>query len=206
MRLLALVSVNLLTFWSGSADMGPNVRLGSSHYSGESREGSMLNTRLRGMLVTTWISVLALVLAGLLPAGSAGAALPPDEVTVTSVSPTVAAAGASVSVSGTGFSTLPAENSVTVNGKTAAVTDSTTTSLQATLPTGATSGPVTVTTASGSATSTTDVFVPPTGFVPADVVFTARSSESGVTVAVPTAAKVGCCRSRAPPVVGSRCS
>ncbi|MET9259497.1 RHS repeat-associated core domain-containing protein [Amycolatopsis sp. NPDC004079] len=74
-------------------------------------------------------------------------------VSITSLVPAHAPAGATVTVSGTGFAASAAGNTVSFNGKAAAVTAASATSLVVTVPTGATSGAVTVATPSGSAGS-----------------------------------------------------
>ncbi|MFM8741671.1 MAG: IPT/TIG domain-containing protein, partial [Cytophagales bacterium] len=92
------------------------------------------------------------------------------QTTITSFAPASGTVGTSVTITGTNFSTTPANNVVKFNGVTATVTASTATSITATVPTGATSGTISVTVA-GTATSATSftVVVPPTiaSFAPA---------------------------------------
>src|SRR4029450_5497777 len=71
---------------------------------------------------------------------------PPPAPTISSFSPTSGAAGTSVTISGTNFSGATA---VGFNGASAAFTVSSSTQITATLPNGATTGPLTVTTAGG---------------------------------------------------------
>jgi len=68
-----------------------------------------------------------------------------------------------VEIRGVGFSATPADNVVKFNGTTAAVVSATTMSIVTTVPTGATTGPITVTNANGTATSPSafTVLVPP---------------------------------------------
>lgn len=61
--------------------------------------------------------------------------------------------GSTVTISGSNFSTTPADNVVKFNGVAAAVTSASATSLTVTVPAGATSGQVSVTTPGGTATS-----------------------------------------------------
>jgi YD repeat-containing protein len=75
------------------------------------------------------------------------------QVSIVSFSPTRGRAGGTVTIFGTGFSATPAQNAVTFNGTPALVSASTTTSIVATVPAGAASGPIHVTTPTGSATS-----------------------------------------------------
>ncbi|MEZ4972377.1 MAG: gliding motility-associated C-terminal domain-containing protein [Cyclobacteriaceae bacterium] len=79
--------------------------------------------------------------------------------TISGFDPTSGPVGVSVIISGTNFSTTPANNTVTFNGTTAVVTASTTTSITTTVPAGATTGPISVTIAGSTATSATDFTV-----------------------------------------------
>ncbi|MFF4594178.1 RHS repeat-associated core domain-containing protein [Amycolatopsis sp. NPDC001319] len=95
-------------------------------------------------------------------------------VSITSLVPAHAPAGAAVTVSGTGFTTTG--TSVSFNGKAATVTAASPTSLTVTVPAAAASGMVTVTTSAGSATSQQPFTVDPptpaptvTGFSPSIV-------------------------------------
>ena len=72
--------------------------------------------------------------------------------TVTSISPTAALAGASVTIAGTNFDLTAASNTVKFNGTAATVTKATATQLTVTVPAGGTSGAITVTTSGGTAT------------------------------------------------------
>ena len=72
---------------------------------------------------------------------------------ITGFSPTVAAHGANVVISGGNFFS-PA--TVNFNGTTASATITSTTELNATVPSGATTGPITVTTTNGSVTTTSN--------------------------------------------------
>lgn len=73
---------------------------------------------------------------------------------IVSFSPVAGAVGSSVTITGTGFSS---ENTVvTFNNATATITNATTTSLLAIVPTGATSGKIRVTVGGNTATSSTD--------------------------------------------------
>ena len=72
---------------------------------------------------------------------------------VTGVTPSYGTVGTIVTINGTGFDTNPSGNDVTFDGVAAQVASSTATSIQTTVPDGATSGPLSVATASGSTTS-----------------------------------------------------
>lgn len=76
--------------------------------------------------------------------------------TITSFSPSAGPIGTAVTITGTNFSTIPSENTVMFNGTNAAVSASTASSITTTVPSGATSGKITVTLAGNTATSATD--------------------------------------------------
>jgi len=77
--------------------------------------------------------------------------------------PTSALVGTDVEIRGFGFSTTTTDNQVDFNGTPATVVSATTDSIVATVPVGATTGPVTVTNTNGTAISPKDfvVLVPP---------------------------------------------
>jgi YD repeat-containing protein len=77
----------------------------------------------------------------------------PGPVGITLVSPSKGKVGTTVQIFGKGFIATPSENSVAFNGTPAAVTESAPNRLVTAVPTGATTGPVTVTNANGTATS-----------------------------------------------------
>jgi YD repeat-containing protein len=80
-------------------------------------------------------------------------------VAITEFTPNAGAIGSAVTVYGTGFSATPAQNTLTFNGTAATVTASTTTQITTTVPVGAISGPIAVTTPLGSASSVTPFVV-----------------------------------------------
>jgi hypothetical protein len=64
--------------------------------------------------------------------------------TITSISPSSGPASTVVTITGTGFDTITANNSVSFNGTTAVVTSSTSSTIVTAVPPGATSGQITV--------------------------------------------------------------
>ncbi|MEQ9168413.1 MAG: BspA family leucine-rich repeat surface protein [Fulvivirga sp.] len=76
--------------------------------------------------------------------------------TITSFSPNSGSIGTSVIITGTNFSTTPANNVVTFNGTPAVVTASTANSITTTVPVGATTGKISVNVDGNTATSTDD--------------------------------------------------
>lgn len=91
------------------------------------------------------------------PSGSVCALAGPP--TISSFAPSSGPVGITVTITGTNFSSTPANNTVTFNGTTALVTVSTTTTLTVTVPIGATTGPISVTVGGNTATSATDFTV-----------------------------------------------
>lgn len=100
-----------------------------------------------------------------------GPSAPP---TIASFTPTIGAAGTPVTVTGANFELTPANNQLLLNLTPASVTTATSSTLSTTVPAGATSGHLTLTTSVGQARSTDDFFVPPSGFTTAQVGFTGR--------------------------------
>ncbi|NOS91417.1 MAG: T9SS type B sorting domain-containing protein [Cyclobacteriaceae bacterium] len=84
------------------------------------------------------------------------AALPP---TIISFTPASGLVGATVSITGTNFSSIAANNTVTFNGTAAIVTASTSTTITTTVPVGATTGPIAVTVAGNTISSSTNFIV-----------------------------------------------
>ena len=79
--------------------------------------------------------------------------------TIISFTPLSGPVGTTITITGTDFNTTPANNIVTFNGIAAVVTASTATSISTSVPSGATTGKITVTVAGNTATSTTDFTV-----------------------------------------------
>lgn len=78
---------------------------------------------------------------------------------ITSFSPGSACQTQSVTLTGRNFSATPASNTVKINGLAATVTAASATSLTVTVPNGATTGPITVTTGGLTATSATNLTI-----------------------------------------------
>ena len=84
---------------------------------------------------------------------SSGATITVTPPYVTGLTPAIGTAGTAVVVTGTGFDPTASNNEVTFNGTSAQVDSATITSIQTSVPAGASSGPVSVTNSSGSTTS-----------------------------------------------------
>lgn len=74
-------------------------------------------------------------------------------ISITAFSPQKGSVGTEVTIFGSGFSNIPAENQVTFNGTQASVLSAEATKIVTQVPTGASSGPISVTSQKGSATS-----------------------------------------------------
>ncbi|MEY4929748.1 MAG: hypothetical protein RI909_472, partial [Bacteroidota bacterium] len=88
--------------------------------------------------------------------------------TITNFSPSSAAEGSTVIISGSDFSETPEDNTVTFDGITATVTAATLTSLTTTVPAGLTAGPITIEVTVGGQTASSGFIVLPslTNFTP----------------------------------------
>ena len=84
---------------------------------------------------------------------------PSSTLAVLQFTPSSSPIGSTVTIYGTGFSTTPASNTVKFNGTTATVLTASTTVLTATLPSGATTGPISVTVGANTATSSSSFTV-----------------------------------------------
>ena len=112
--------------------------------------------------------------------------------TITGFTPTIGAAGAAVTINGTNFETTLANNRLAFNNTFAQVNTTTASSIGATVPTGGTSGRISVTTPNGKAVSSGDFFIPPSPFAATDVLVTDRMAIGDTkTVAMTTAEKIG---------------
>jgi pectate lyase len=106
-------------------------------------------TERRGQTVFIALALILVGAAGCLPPAEV-AALPPS---ISSFSPTSGGAGTEVTVSGQNFDPVVANDAVKFNGQTAEVKRASPTSLSVVVPSGATSGPIAVTVAGLTATS-----------------------------------------------------
>ncbi len=114
----------------------------------------------------------------LLQYGSGG----PQAPTVTSFTPTSGPIGTSVSITGTNFTGV---TGVTFNGVSASFTPNTSTNLSATVPGGASTGPIAVTTGNGTGTSSTNFTVTGGGGNPPTVTsFSPTSGPVGTSVSI----------------------
>jgi YD repeat-containing protein len=81
------------------------------------------------------------------------------DVTIIEFTPDGGSVGQTVTIYGTGFSATPANNSVSFNGTAASVTSSTANTIMTSVPSGATTGAISITSPNGSANSATNFVV-----------------------------------------------
>jgi len=102
-----------------------------------------------------------------------------SSLAITSFSPSSGAVGETVTITGTGYSTTVSDMTVKFNGTTASISSATSTTLVVTVPSGATTGPITVTENGETVTSTSDFTV-----IPTIASFSPASGSVGSTVAI----------------------
>lgn len=103
-----------------------------------------------------------------------------SQLSIIEFTPNKGPIGSSVTIYGTGFSQTPGDNVVKFNGATATVTASTATQISTTVPVGATTGLLTVTTAAGTVSSNTPFTIGTD--VPVITSFTPNIGAAGTTV------------------------
>ncbi|UVT15742.1 MAG: IPT/TIG domain-containing protein [Nitrospira sp.] len=113
--------------------------------------------------------------------------------TLSSFSPAVGNYGATVTLTGTNYETTPINNRVAFTAAMGAVATASSTSLTVPVPSTAQTGPISISTIYGKATSAQEFYVAPPGVVAADVQYTGRVTVDGstVTASVTTANKTG---------------
>ncbi|HEV8553537.1 MAG TPA: FG-GAP-like repeat-containing protein [Casimicrobiaceae bacterium] len=105
--------------------------------------------------------------------------------TIASFTPTIGVAGTSLTISGTNFAPVASNDTVGFNQATTTATTASPTSLSLSVPAGAASGRITVTTPSGSVTSSADFVVPPSPYTATSVAATSRLVvDGGITQVV----------------------
>jgi len=105
--------------------------------------------------------------------------------TITSFTPTNGTAGTTVTITGTNFSTTAANNTVAFNGTASTVSAATATQLTVAVPTGATTGKITVKVGDYTATSTADFTVNATSSTaPTITSFTPSSGAIGTSITI----------------------
>ena len=103
-----------------------------------------------------------------------------NTLSIGTVSTSTGAVGSSFTINGSGFSSIPSQNTVTINGVTAQVTYASDNRLVVVVPNGATSGNIEITTQNGSITANSPFTVIPVSVSS----FSPTSATSGTTVTI----------------------
>lgn len=113
--------------------------------------------------------------------------------TLANFNPVVGNYGATVTLTGTNYDTTPINNRVAFTAAMGTVATATSTSITVPVPSTAQTGPISVSTIQGKATSSQEFFVVPPGVISADVQYTGRITVDGPTVvaSITTANKNG---------------
>jgi large repetitive protein len=136
--------------------------------------------RVQRRFARVWMVILAAGLVVAIPGADAALAAPP---TISSFNPTSGPIGTSVHISGSGFGGSSPATAVTFNGTTAMFTVDSNTAITATVPAGATDGPIAVTDTEGTATSSASFDVTPSP-VPTIASFTPTTGPVGTSVGI----------------------
>ncbi len=112
--------------------------------------------------------------------------------TITSISPTVATHGSSITVTGTNINTTPSSDQVSFNITPQPVSSATSTTLNVTVPIPTASGRITLSTPRGTAISSQDLYIPFGTHSASDVGVAERTTiGTAATVSIPTAGQIG---------------
>lgn len=155
-----------------SGKAGDQVTISGSNFSATLNQNSVkfngvsatVNTASAGQLgvtVPTGVTSGAITVEvnGLTGTGPVFSVIPPP--TITSFTPSSGKVGDNVTITGTNFSSTAASNEVKFNGTAATVSSASSTQLVVVVPAGATSGPISVTTNTMTATGSTFTVIPP---------------------------------------------
>jgi YD repeat-containing protein len=106
-----------------------------------------------------------------------------SQVSIIEITPDAGPIGQTVTIYGTGFSATPSSNSVSFNGTSASITSASTTSLVVSVPGGATTGTISITSPNGSANSA-DPFVVAADLAPTISGFSPAIGVAGTAVTI----------------------
>jgi hypothetical protein len=181
------VAPTITSFTPASGPMGTSVTINGTNFIGATSVA--FNGTAANFTVTSGTAIQATVPSGTTtgplsvttPGGTATSTnnfivIPPPAIT--SFTPTSGPVGTVVAIGGANFT---AATAVTFNGSAASFTLASDTAIQATVPVGATTGPLSVTTPGGTASSTNDFIV-----IPAPIItsFTPTNGRVGTSVTI----------------------
>jgi len=109
---------------------------------------------------------------------------PVGQTSIIDFTPKSGPVGTAVTISGTAFSSAAGQNTVTFNGTSAIVSSATTSQIFTTVPTGATSGPIQVTSPGGTATSSGNFTVASGSGLPTITSFTPTVASAGTAITI----------------------
>jgi YD repeat-containing protein len=107
-----------------------------------------------------------------------------SQISVLDFSPQTGPVGATVTITGTGFSSTSSLDTVSFNGTSATISSATVNQIVATVPTGATTGTVHVTSPAGSFTTSTSFTVTIGNLPPTITSFTPSTATSGTSITI----------------------
>ncbi len=197
--------ISLIEFTPNNGPVGASVTLYGTGFSSVPSQNTVkfngvtaavLSATATGIVTSVPVGATTGLISVTSPAGTATSSTPftlgnPTAPTINGFTPTTGNAGSVVTINGTNFYSTASTNKVFFNG-TRAVTDSATaTTINTTVPAGAKSGRISVTTPDGTVVSAADFFIPPSPYTGAEVETTSRISYGeSKSVAVNTADKI----------------
>jgi YD repeat-containing protein len=199
--------VSIVEFTPNSGVVGSTVTLYGTGYSATPSQNTVTFNGIAATVTSSTITQLVTAVPSGATTGPIGVTTPNGSATssaaftvasstgaptITGFTPTIGSAGTPVTVTGTNFETVPANNILRFNSTYAPVGSATTTNLSTTVPGFTSSGPISVTTVRGKAVSSADFFIPPSSFNVADVEYTGRIILDGPshTATINTAGKI----------------
>jgi YD repeat-containing protein len=183
----------ILNFMPPSGTVGSTVTISGSSFSANSSQDSVsfagtqaavTSASTNQLVVTVPSGAASGPISVTAPSGTATSGISftvttaPPGPTIASFSPSMGNIGVGVTISGNGFDVMT-NDQVEFGGIPALVNTATPTSISATVPANAVTGPISVTTPSGVATSSADFFVIPAGYGPSQVDFTEQMTIGG---------------------------
>jgi len=197
--------VSIIEFTPDQGPVGSNVTIYGSGFSTTPAQNTVkFNGTTAVVITSTANQITTTVPAGATtgtisvtsPSGSANSSTPftvgPSSApTLSGFTPGSGTPGTALTINGTNFSTVLANDRITINTTHAWATSATATSLVTAVPLMASSGRIAVATPLGQAVSASDFIIPPTGFTTADVGFSGRVVlGSPITASIPAANKI----------------
>jgi YD repeat-containing protein len=204
----ASTQVSLFSFSPKQGPVGTSVTLYGTGFSATASQNTVQFNGVGATVVSASTTQLVVTVPSIATSGAisvtspSGSATSFSSFTVTSSSgiptinsftPQIAASGTAVTVTGANFDPVPQNDRVRVNATPAALpTNVSATSFQIAVPSQTASGHVAVATPAGIATSSGDLYIPPSGYLASQVTFTARATiGSTTTVSVGTSNTIG---------------